>query len=364
MKTVKLQVYDPPMCCSSGVCGPKVDPDLVRFSGDLDWLKKQGVKAERFNLSSHPAAFARQEVVREALGKEGNECLPLILVDGTIVSRGTYPSRSELMEFVGMDKASREEDPKDNASSASALDSMSEPAACGPGCACMTPPKGKAIKIAISLLVLVVVVGALIYKGASAKQTASNDPAAGKAPVFSVVQAAPEAAPETARHQSAVMDEKKAVENAASATQPDAKNATEAQPAKATIRLGIGEYLESLSDLNKVALSQDAVFIFIPRDKNEAVQEQTNSAVLAAQKTLKNNDITLGLYTLSVNSPDYSGISKQVQAPAILVASKGRGIAAVSGDITESKLLQAFMASSRAGGCGPSGCGPSGAGCN
>ncbi len=101
MRQPRLQVYEAPMCCSSGACGPKVDPALVRFSNDLDWLRKQGVVVERFNLSSQPAAFARQECVREALSREGNVCLPLILVDGVVVSRSSYPTRSRLMEFTG-----------------------------------------------------------------------------------------------------------------------------------------------------------------------------------------------------------------------------------------------------------------------
>ena len=126
----------------------------------------------------------------------------------------------------------------------------------------------------------------------------------------------------------------------------------------------VGENLESLSALNKVAANQDAVFVFIPTAKNDLADAKTNTAVLAAQQALKASKITLGLYTLSASSPDYSGISKQVQVPAILVATKGKGMAAVSGDVTEQKLLQAFVASSNAGGCGPSGCGPSSGGCN
>ncbi len=53
-----VRVFDPPMCCSTGVCGPSVDPDLARFSADLDWLKKEGVRVERYNLSQEPGAFA------------------------------------------------------------------------------------------------------------------------------------------------------------------------------------------------------------------------------------------------------------------------------------------------------------------
>lgn len=52
---MEIRVFDPPMCCSTGVCGPSVDPELVRFSADLDWLKAQGVTVERYNLSSSPS---------------------------------------------------------------------------------------------------------------------------------------------------------------------------------------------------------------------------------------------------------------------------------------------------------------------
>jgi len=97
----KLEVYDPPMCCSSGVCGPKVDPVLPRFAGDLEWLKKQGVSVARFNLAQQPLAFAENAAVREALEKEDLACLPLILVDGKIVSRGTYPAREALAAWLG-----------------------------------------------------------------------------------------------------------------------------------------------------------------------------------------------------------------------------------------------------------------------
>ena len=51
-----VRVFDPAMCCSTGICGPSVDPELVRFAADLDWLKSQGVSVERFNLSQQPAA--------------------------------------------------------------------------------------------------------------------------------------------------------------------------------------------------------------------------------------------------------------------------------------------------------------------
>jgi AhpD family alkylhydroperoxidase len=97
----KLQVFDPPMCCSTGVCGPEVDPSLVRFASDLEWLKSNGVEVERFNLSQEPAAFVGNRVVAEAIrGRDGG--LPLLLVDGAIVAQGSYPAREVLGELAGI----------------------------------------------------------------------------------------------------------------------------------------------------------------------------------------------------------------------------------------------------------------------
>jgi AhpD family alkylhydroperoxidase len=99
MKTVKI--FDPPMCCSTGVCGPSVDPALVRFIADLKWLEGQGIKVERFNLAQAPGAFAEDETVSSLLKEKGEEALPLVMVEGAVVSSGAYPSREELAAFLG-----------------------------------------------------------------------------------------------------------------------------------------------------------------------------------------------------------------------------------------------------------------------
>jgi len=97
----KIQVFDPPMCCSTGVCGPEVDPTLVRFAADLDWLKANGVEVERFNLSQEPAAFVENPVVAQAI-RGLDDGLPLLLVDGKIVAQGSYPTREVLSELAGV----------------------------------------------------------------------------------------------------------------------------------------------------------------------------------------------------------------------------------------------------------------------
>src|SRR3990170_1305258 len=93
-----IQVFDPPMCCATGVCGPGVDPALARFAADLEWLRSRGLRVERFNLAQQPGAFTANPAVREALAESGTQCLPLILVDGKIVGRGSYPAREALRQ--------------------------------------------------------------------------------------------------------------------------------------------------------------------------------------------------------------------------------------------------------------------------
>ncbi|MGA1236100.1 MAG: arsenite efflux transporter metallochaperone ArsD [Limisphaerales bacterium] len=101
-RLARLEVYDPAMCCSTGVCGPQVDPKLVQFAADLDWLKSRGVQVERYNLAQVPAAFAASDIVKATLAGQGTDCLPLVLVDGSVASAGSYPTRREMARWAGV----------------------------------------------------------------------------------------------------------------------------------------------------------------------------------------------------------------------------------------------------------------------
>ena len=94
MKTI--QIFDPALCCSSGVCGQDVDQSLVSLAADLDWAKQQGVAIERFNLAQQPMDFAHNATVKAFLERSGAEALPLVLVDGEVALAGRYPNRAEL----------------------------------------------------------------------------------------------------------------------------------------------------------------------------------------------------------------------------------------------------------------------------
>lgn len=100
-----IQIYDPAMCCSTGVCGVDVDQHLVDFSADVEWARQNGAQIERFNLAQQPMAFAENPVVKGFLERSGAEALPLILVDGALTLAGRYPNRSELAQWADLKSA-------------------------------------------------------------------------------------------------------------------------------------------------------------------------------------------------------------------------------------------------------------------
>lgn len=98
---MRLEVFDPVLCCATGVCGPRVDPALLRIASHLRWVEAQGGQVRRYNLGQNPAAFAENELVRRELGEHGDSVLPLVLVDGQVALRGRYPTRDELAAWLG-----------------------------------------------------------------------------------------------------------------------------------------------------------------------------------------------------------------------------------------------------------------------
>jgi hypothetical protein len=95
--TGSVAVYDPAMCCSTGVCGPGVDPSLLQLSRDLRWLRAHGATVERFGLGQEPQAFVANARVAGLMAAFGDGALPAVLVNGDVLVHGGYPSRDELI---------------------------------------------------------------------------------------------------------------------------------------------------------------------------------------------------------------------------------------------------------------------------
>lgn len=216
----------------------------------------------------------------------------------------------------------------DNTKPADNMELLKEQAsACGPGCSCNAGAPSNRMRWIVGGIILVAA-AALVARAVVKNNGAPVDQ--GKKPTgFATVQDAGPAVSPSPGH----------VPSAADA--------------------GIGRELASLSELNAVAADTAAVFVFLP-GKSEAAAQAPRAQVLGATKTIEANGVKIGSFTLKAGTPDYDRISKQMTVPGVIAFVKGGGASAVSGDITEAKLVQAFVAASSAGGCGPSGCGPSG----
>lgn len=102
--SLTVRVFDPALCCATGVCGPSVDPELARFAADVKWLEGRGATVERFNLAQQPGAFV-EPVVVEALERLGEAALPLVQLNGETIAMGHYPTRAVLAKLVGLPMA-------------------------------------------------------------------------------------------------------------------------------------------------------------------------------------------------------------------------------------------------------------------
>ena len=101
----RISIYGPPGCCSTGVCDPGTSDAMTQFATAIDALMKGGHEVARFNMGSQPGAFVENAIVKNALDTDGMDCLPMVLLDDEIVSKGAYLNRAELGEKVGIEIA-------------------------------------------------------------------------------------------------------------------------------------------------------------------------------------------------------------------------------------------------------------------
>ncbi len=100
---MKVEIYDPAMCCSTGLCGPTLDPVLVKMNDAVMALKKQGIEVERYNLAQQPKSFMDNEQIAELLHKNGKKILPVTLVNNKVFRTGEYPTYEDLCKALGIE---------------------------------------------------------------------------------------------------------------------------------------------------------------------------------------------------------------------------------------------------------------------
>lgn len=108
----KVEIFDPAMCCSTGVCGPSVDPELTRVASAVYSLEKKGFDVKRYQLTNEPEKFANTHEVNKVLHEKGPDALPVVLVDEQVVKVGSYPTNEELAEWLEVKSEELTEKPK------------------------------------------------------------------------------------------------------------------------------------------------------------------------------------------------------------------------------------------------------------
>jgi len=100
MKTLKI--YDPAMCCPTGVCGTDVDTRLVQLANFLTTLDNSKIDVNRYGLTTEPQAYVENKEVSRILNEEGVDSLPLFFIDDELVFKGDYPEVPALSSKLGL----------------------------------------------------------------------------------------------------------------------------------------------------------------------------------------------------------------------------------------------------------------------
>jgi len=93
-----VQIFDPPMCCPTGLCGPALDQTLLDVNEMILGLQKEGYQVERYQMTTNPQAYLSQPEVMRLVREKQMAALPIVVVGGQIVTEGMYPKLIEIQE--------------------------------------------------------------------------------------------------------------------------------------------------------------------------------------------------------------------------------------------------------------------------
>jgi hypothetical protein len=85
------------------MCGPSIDPALVKMNDAVLSLKKQGVEVERYNLAQQPKDFMDNKTIAALLHKGGKKILPVVILNGEVFKTGAYPSYEDLCKALNIE---------------------------------------------------------------------------------------------------------------------------------------------------------------------------------------------------------------------------------------------------------------------
>lgn len=327
----------------SSCCGPvgQSEDEIQSLRSGIE--TELGYEVEVMNVKNEADVKDYPQIV-QLMHSLGPNALPILTLSDEVVSIGKCKPQEALLairEQTEKIKSGKENEmPTNNNSNEAGQESLAESSACCPsadgGSSCCSPGSdvgSKSWKLLI-FLVIVVAAGAVLARSLMNKSDSTTDQ---KQQLFATIQ--PDVKSDT----------------------PSAINATAKEDVsdKAAPTLW-GPELDSLASLNKAAAETDAVFVLLAAEDQQGNQPITK-AIEAAAKKIQTNGIRVSAFTLKKGAPNYAQLVKQFSVPSVLAMVKGRGMSGVSGDISEAKLVQAFVTASRpTSGCCPSGAGASG----
>ena len=100
MSENNLIIYEGAMCCSTGICGPEPDKELIEFNETLKKINEEfgDVKIIRASLSVDIKMFLENKEIFQLVKENGQEILPITTINGKVVAMMKYPKLSELKE--------------------------------------------------------------------------------------------------------------------------------------------------------------------------------------------------------------------------------------------------------------------------
>jgi hypothetical protein len=91
-----VEIFDPPMCCPTGLCGPALDQNLLDVNEMILSLQADGMQVERYQMTSNPQKFIGNDEVMRLVRERQLDALPVTLVRGQIIKVGAYPTLTEV----------------------------------------------------------------------------------------------------------------------------------------------------------------------------------------------------------------------------------------------------------------------------
>ncbi len=214
---------------------------------------------------------------------------------------------------------------------------------CGPGCSCHSGGSSSRTRWVICGIVALAA-GVLVVKAMTKPDRTASQPTT---PAFAAPVAAVAAKP--------VESPVPAATDATAGNVP-APAAGAVGQAPAT---GVGTLIASFAEMNTAAADVNVVFVYLP-GKEGIPANPPAAAMQAAARTLEAKGVKCALFTMKPEAEDYDLLAERMKAPGVMAMVKDKGMSAVSGEITETKLVQGYVEASTASACGAGGCGPGG----